>query len=383
MRRWVERKDDKVPPPGARRELRIDQEGDWKGAVGDGGERRNDKPTPFLGVVSSPVPPPLAAQLDLAEGFGLVVEDVLPGSPAEKAGVKRFDVLKLLNDQQLTSPEQLTVLIRGLGKDADASLTVLRKGQEQKISMKVGERLASDRREGFDEAVRRVYRVKRFDDNDNGQADIRLQIARSQRDSAEQMARAQKQLAESQERLRDYQNKFRDFQGRLKDWQSHPDREIPKLPEFQPIPKDSRPGDARPLRPADVLRDRGPGKRNEVRTDRGQEDSRRSSSSHARVVMRDQDGELEVVVKDGKRMLIAKSPKGDEIFNGPVDTPEQRESVPEPFRKKLDSLRTSATPDGAELSVGGSSSSSASASVEVDNSEDLAPVELEPGDDVQ
>jgi C-terminal processing protease CtpA/Prc len=84
----------------------------------------------------------LAAQLGLSDGFGLLVDEVLPESPAQTAGVQRYDVLKQLNDQQLAEPSQLAALVRRLGKDADASLTVIRKGQEQKLSIKVGEKAA-------------------------------------------------------------------------------------------------------------------------------------------------------------------------------------------------------------------------------------------------
>ena len=70
------------------------------------------KPTPYLGLVTSPAPPALAAQIGLGEGFGLVDDDVLPDSPAKTAGVQQHDVIKLLNDQRLTDPTQLATLIR-------------------------------------------------------------------------------------------------------------------------------------------------------------------------------------------------------------------------------------------------------------------------------
>ena len=46
------------------------------------------KPTPYVGVVTSPVPPALAAQLGLGEGFGVVVDEVVPDSPAKAAGIE-------------------------------------------------------------------------------------------------------------------------------------------------------------------------------------------------------------------------------------------------------------------------------------------------------
>ena len=108
---------------------------------------RPKKLTPYLGVVSVPAPPVLIAQLGLEEGFGLMVENILPDSPAQAAGIQRYDVLKLLNDQQLVSAEQLARLVTRLGKDAEANLTIIRKGQEQKVTVKVGEKMLPARSE--------------------------------------------------------------------------------------------------------------------------------------------------------------------------------------------------------------------------------------------
>jgi len=102
-------------------------------------QRPAPKPAPYIGVVTSSVPPLLASQLGLAESFGLVVDSVLPNSPAATAGLQKFDVLKLYNDQQIINPQQLQVLARATGKDGSATITVIRKGQEQKVSVKIAE----------------------------------------------------------------------------------------------------------------------------------------------------------------------------------------------------------------------------------------------------
>ncbi len=47
----------------------------------------------WLGLECFPAPPPLIEQLGLADQGGLLVGQVLPGSPAEEAGLKRHDVL--------------------------------------------------------------------------------------------------------------------------------------------------------------------------------------------------------------------------------------------------------------------------------------------------
>ena len=69
-------------------------------------------PITFLGVETSAVPSVVAEQLGLAKGFGLVVDYVVADGPAAAAGLQQNDILKMLNEQILTEPEQLGKLVR-------------------------------------------------------------------------------------------------------------------------------------------------------------------------------------------------------------------------------------------------------------------------------
>lgn len=77
----------------------------------------------------------LRQQLALARGAGLVVEEVVPGSPAEQAGFRQHDVLVLLDDQMLLLPEQLAALLEATGTDAAPECTLLRGGTKVTISL--------------------------------------------------------------------------------------------------------------------------------------------------------------------------------------------------------------------------------------------------------
>ena len=94
-------------------------------------------PVIFLGVETSTVPSVVADQLGLAKGFGLVVDYVVPDGPAAAAGVQQNDILKMLNDQILLEPGQLRKLLQTFQEGQTVTLTVMRKGQEQKISVKL------------------------------------------------------------------------------------------------------------------------------------------------------------------------------------------------------------------------------------------------------
>src|SRR6266568_323649 len=94
-------------------------------------------PMTFLGVETSQVPTVVSEQLGLAKGLGLVVDYVLPDSPAAAAGIQQNDILKMLNDQILIEPTQLRKLLQTFSDGAEVTLTILRKGQEQKVTVKL------------------------------------------------------------------------------------------------------------------------------------------------------------------------------------------------------------------------------------------------------
>ncbi len=269
--------------------------------------------------MTAAVSPSLGAQLGLQEGFGIVVEEVVPDSPAAAAGVQRYDVLKLLNDQQLTDPNQLAALVRSAGKDKEVSLTVLRKGQEQKLTLKIGERLLPERRTSFIPSP--------------GEFIPRLDAARE---------RGEEYGRKLQENMRDFQERVRDYQKKIEEWRKEPGKnKPPEPPMFQAPGAPSAPNAPRPPeppRPGDLLREVRPGGAPQVRVD---QDGAVTTwnTAQARVVVKDENGEIEVRTEDGHRTVVAKNPAGETVFTGPVDTEEQRRALPEPVRKVLERIR--------------------------------------------
>jgi len=96
------------------------------------------KDRPWLGVSVEEGSEALAAQLGLAPGSGLVVTYVSPDSPAAKAGLQRNDVLADLESQLLVHPAQLRKLIQGRKQGDAIQLTFYRAGQEQAASATLG-----------------------------------------------------------------------------------------------------------------------------------------------------------------------------------------------------------------------------------------------------
>jgi len=95
---------------------------------------------PWLGLQPEYLPDELRAQLDLGEGEGLLVTQVMSGSPAEQAGLKKNDILTKIDGKAVKGEESLASFMSSAKPGQEVTLTVLRKSKELKIKATVGEK---------------------------------------------------------------------------------------------------------------------------------------------------------------------------------------------------------------------------------------------------
>src|SRR5215475_7185231 len=93
----------------------------------------------FLGVTIQPVTSDMAANLGLKEARGVIVNNVEPGSPADRAGVKQGDVITVINGNQIDDANSLRNIVASAGPGADVTIILLREGREQQVRAKLGE----------------------------------------------------------------------------------------------------------------------------------------------------------------------------------------------------------------------------------------------------
>ncbi|MDP3072229.1 MAG: Do family serine endopeptidase [Opitutaceae bacterium] len=92
-----------------------------------------------LGVSSETVTADVAEQLGLARTIrGVVITDIDPESPAERAGLKRTDVVVAINGHTVATWEELRLLISQVAPEATASLKVMRDGEALTIDVTLG-----------------------------------------------------------------------------------------------------------------------------------------------------------------------------------------------------------------------------------------------------
>src|SRR6516162_7548100 len=269
-------------------------------------EKRPRVPVTYLGVDTSQVPTVVSDQLGLAKGFGLVVDYVEPNSPAATAGVQQNDILKMLNDQILIEPSQLRKLLQTFPEGTEVTLTVLRKGQEQKLTAKLAKKEVPQRRGAFPGGNRDWH----WDFDATG--DLNEQMNEQMQNLKE---RLKEQLGDQRGIIHDAVTQAHEAARRARD-------------------------DAR--RAADQLRI--------FFEDDGGVKASKIDLGKAQIVFSDDKGELKLANVDGKKILTVKDPQGKLLFSGPVETKEDLDKMPADVRERYDRLEQSDLPTVAPRS---------------------------------
>ena len=256
-------------------------------------EKMPKVPVTFLGVETSEVPGVVSEQLGLPKGFGLVVDYVVPDGPAAAAGVQQNDIIKMLNDQILIDPNQLSKLVRSFSEGTTVTLTVLRKGQEQKIPVKLTKKEVHE----HDSWLPRHRHGRDWNFNDLG-------------DLGDQMRALKERLGDAQhDVIRDAVMTAHEAARRARD-------------------------DAR--RAMDEVRI--------FSSDGGALKSTKIDIGKAQIVFSDDKGEMKLETVDGKKLLTANDPQGKLLFSGPVETREDVDKLPPEIRQRYEKLQQNHLP---------------------------------------
>lgn len=97
-----------------------------------GADAAQPAPATWIGVRVSAVPEAVAAHIGRD---GLMVVNVAKGSPADTAGLERYDVLVSIDRKPITDLSSLTQTIGQIGDGKSASLVVVRGGKERTVSV--------------------------------------------------------------------------------------------------------------------------------------------------------------------------------------------------------------------------------------------------------
>lgn len=292
----------------------------------------------WLGVATAPVDPAVRRHLDLPEGFGITVDYVAEDSPAAAAGVQEHDILVRLDDQRLTTPEHLAVLVRAQKKGDRVKLAFLRKGTEQTVEIMLGETEVPEQPEWPRAFGFQVQPVPGQDHQWQFQGQFPLPAL------------------PSGEKAEDWQRAMRDYQDRLKEWieRNHPKHFAPDQrpgregePGDKPRGRDNPPPPpgAEPAAQHPALPLPGPGSEKKPSGDKPPQVSVRPGfpiqvfSGSGMIRIDNQQGEVTIQVQDGRHTIKIVDADGGVIYEGDYDPEKGAEALPEKARDQLKKMK--------------------------------------------
>jgi Do/DeqQ family serine protease len=92
-----------------------------------------------LGITVARTNSEAAKELGVKESKGVVVADVQPGSAADRAGLKKGDVITSFNGVEVNDPNVFRNQVASTAPGTEVTLTILRAGHEQQVTARLGE----------------------------------------------------------------------------------------------------------------------------------------------------------------------------------------------------------------------------------------------------
>jgi len=93
----------------------------------------------YLGAMVQDVTPAIARQFGVEKGAGALLSDIEPGSAADKAGLKRGDIVTTLNGKPIDSARKLRLSISLTPPGTVVKLGIIRDGQPMEVSVRLNE----------------------------------------------------------------------------------------------------------------------------------------------------------------------------------------------------------------------------------------------------
>lgn len=104
-------------------------------------KKHGDVTRGWMGITIQDLPADLSEYFGIEGGTGVLVSDVIPGDPADKAGIRPKDIITEINGQKIDSSRTLLKIVAGMGVGKDAIIKVLRDRKEKIFSVGIAKRM--------------------------------------------------------------------------------------------------------------------------------------------------------------------------------------------------------------------------------------------------
>ncbi|MBN1154810.1 DegQ family serine endoprotease [candidate division KSB1 bacterium] len=113
----------------------------------------------WLGVMIQGIDDEMAQALGLESSKGALVSQVLEDSPAAKAGLKVEDVITAIDGKEVEDASRLSLMIASIEPDTRVQLTVIRNGESQTVTVRLGEHPDTERSEPVAEKPKSTEKI--------------------------------------------------------------------------------------------------------------------------------------------------------------------------------------------------------------------------------
>jgi membrane-associated protease RseP (regulator of RpoE activity) len=266
---------------------------------------------PWLGVSAEETSEALAAQLGLEDGAGLTVNFVAPESPAAKAGLKKNDVLVKFNDQLLVHPAQLRKLVRSRKEGDSVKLQYYRAGKPSTVSVTLGKTkglFGMDGESGWEGGLRELKQQL-------GDLPIRPKIEEHMRTLRDSLGNLKIDQQKAQETLK----------KSLAEAQKELARALAQIPN----------ANAQLYSTSKALKDL---EQSRMLKDNTSSITIRSSGDSVKSLVKSDETGTIVIVSNPTPRLTAHDKDGKLVFDGEIQTEEQRDKVPRDLWERVEPL---------------------------------------------
>ncbi len=136
---------------------------------------------PWLGVITQQVTPELRDGLGLPDAQGVLVNSVIDDGPADRAGLRKGDVILRYNSRSVESPSALADLVGDSREGDEVALAIVHAGERRSLNVRLGTRPADeDMSPPEPPASPHAPRAPRApgDDDSKDKRDVRIRISR-------------------------------------------------------------------------------------------------------------------------------------------------------------------------------------------------------------
>lgn len=130
--RAIEPPPDDAEPPAA---LFNNTRNSPKPRLQEGSEPKSEQNIPFIGLATAAIPDMVSDHLNIELGSGVIVRTVSPGSPAETAGISVNDIILSIGDTAVGNPEALSSAIHERRPGDRIAVSLIHQGRPAKVEV--------------------------------------------------------------------------------------------------------------------------------------------------------------------------------------------------------------------------------------------------------